>query len=366
MEPHIPKKLPIGNLDWVEFVSVIGKANYNLAHYDGMLRGMPNPVLLSAPLSAQEAVMSSRIEGTQVSLQDVYEYQASPVERERASSAAQDTKEIVNHIEATSYAWKHIAGGKPISLNLIKEIHFILCDSVRGRDKARGEFRREQNYIAPIGTPFEKATYAPPPPEIVMDLLSNLEYYIHSEERDKLVQLAIVHAQFEIIHPFLDGNGRVGRILVPLFLLENQLLSYPVFYISAYFEENREEYYHYLNRITTDGEWNEWVKFFLNAVIHQSQSNANKVQDIINLYNDIKQKLMEALNSQYIIPTLDTIFARPLFSTPEFVRASSIPRPSVPRILSNLAKHDILTIRRKGVGGRATIWELKPLMDILR
>ena len=260
MKPYIPDTLPLQNIDWVKFVNLIGKANAELARYDGILQGIINPHVLLSPLTTKEAVLSSRIEGTQASLVEVFEFEASK-QADIQTEKQKDIQEIINYRKSMGIAVNWLAK-KPITINMIKEVHSILLDSVRGKDKGRGRFRTVQNWIGRPGTSIEQAEYVPPEPMRIMEFLSNFEKYIHYEEKDILVQLAIVHAQFEIIHPFVDGNGRVGRILIPLFLYEKRLLSLPMFYISEYFETNRDEYYDRLKAITSEKRWEEWIEFF--------------------------------------------------------------------------------------------------------
>ena len=214
------------------------------------LQGIINPQVLLSPLTTNEAVLSSRIEGTQASLVEVLEFEASP-KVDIQTEKQKDIQEIINYRQAIGMAVEWLEE-KPVTLNMIKEIHSILLDSVRGKDKGRGRFRTVQNWIGRPGTPMECAEYVPPEPMRLMEFLSNLEKYIHYEGKDPLVQLAIVHAQFEIIHPFVDGNGRVGRILAPLFLYEKRVLSSPMFYISQYLETNRNLYYDCLKAISQD------------------------------------------------------------------------------------------------------------------
>lgn len=362
MKPFIPEKLPVKDLNWPSFVSLIGKASIALGRYDGLIRGIPNPLLLLTPLSTQEAVMSSKIEGTQATLEDVMEYEASS---KSTSKQDHDIAEILNYVSAMSHSVE-ILSKKPINLNLIRQIHSILLDSVRGKDKARGEFRKEQVHIGGYGTPLEEATYVPPPPEHVMDLMSNLEHYIHSEEKEKLVQLAIIHGQFEIIHPFLDGNGRVGRILIPLFLEQAGILDYPVFYISSYFDLHREEYYNRLNSITSDGDWEGWIKFFLSALNEQAIGNTTKVRSILGMYTQMKQDLPSYLKSRYTIQALDAIFQRPLFNVDEFARVSGIPKISAYQIINTIREKGVLRIYREGAGRRPRILIFHQLIDELK
>lgn len=362
MKPYLPEILPLKSLNWVEFIHLIGEANRELARYDGVLKGIVNPEVFLSPLTTQEAVLSSRIEGTQATLEEVLEYEAAP---EKNASKVQDILEIINYRKALDYAVVYLKK-KPISLNLIKEIHNILLDSVRGRNKSRGQFRTSQNYIGRPGTPIEQASYIAPPPERVMELLSNLEKYIHSVEKDPLVQLAVVHAQFESIHPFLDGNGRVGRILIPLFLMEKKLLSSPIFYMSAFLEAHREIYYENLNSLSKNKKWEDWITFFLGAVIEQAQNNATKATEILNLYNEMKIKVARATRSQFVIQALDTIFTTPIFKSSEFIKSSGIPLRSGLRILGQLEEQGIISVTREQRGKRPTIMEFTGLMNIVR
>jgi Fic family protein len=361
MKPYIPDMLPLKSLDWVQFIHLIGEANRELARYDGILKGIVNPAVFLSPLTTQEAVLSSRIEGTQATLEEVLEYEAAP---KKNAYKEQDILEIINYRKALDHAVSYLKK-KPISLNLIKEIHYILLDSVRGKNKARGQFRTTQNYIGKPGIPIEQASYIPPPPERVMELLTNLEKYIHSREKDSLVQLAIVHAQFESIHPFLDGNGRVGRILIPLFLMEKKLLGSPVFYMSAYVETHRDIYYEKLNSTTKKNIWEDWIIFFLGGVIEQARNNADKATGILKLYDEMKIKVASATRSQFVIQALDTIFTSPIFKSSEFIKISGIPLRSGLRILGQLEDQGIISVTREQQGKRPAIMEFTSLLNIV-
>ena len=255
---------------------------------------------------------------------------------------------------------------KPITLNLIRQIHGILLDSVRGKDKARGSFRTGQNYIGKPGTPVEQATYVPPSPLILAGCLDSFEKYINYDEKDRLVQLAIIHAQFEIIHPFMDGNGRLGRILIPLFLYEKKVLDSPMFYISEYLEANRDEYYARLLAVSEESKWDDWIEFFLKAIVTQAKANSFKAKSVLDLYDRKKVKLSELTHSQYVIKVLDTIFARPLFSTSDFIKISKIPKESAIRLLRLLKKENILTTLRAGKGRSPEILVFNKLFDIVQ
>jgi len=362
MKPYTPQTLPLDSIDWAAHVSLIGQANAALARYDGMLQSIINPEVLLSPLTTQEAVLSSRIEGTQASMEEVLEYEAAPKEHIQPSKFA-DIQEIINYRRAMRVAVTRLSE-RPLCLNLFKELHSVLLDSVRGRDRAPGEFRRIQNYIGSPGCSIEDATFVPPSPELVSPALDNWEKYLHSDEKDRLVQLAVVKAQFEIIHPFLDGDGRMGRMLIPLFLFEKGLLSNPMFYLSAYLEAQREVYYHRLQSVSEKGDWNGWISFFLKAVIEQAETNTRKTRKILDLYDRMKQNLPEIIRSQYAVQAIDALFDRPVFQISDFINRSNIPEASARRILNGLRENGSVKELRAGGGRRAAVLIFPELIAI--
>jgi len=362
MNPYEPERLPLDQVDWAAHVTLIGQANAALARDDGMLQSIVNPAVLLSPLTTQEAVLSSRIEGTQASMEEVLEYEADPgVSVE--SGKQFDIQEILNYRRAMATAVKKLQE-RPLCLNLIKELHAILLDSARGRNRAPGEFRRIQNFIGPPGCSMETATFVPPSADRVGPGMDNLEKYLHAEEKDRLVQLAIAKAQFELIHPFLDGNGRIGRILIPVFLFEKGLLSSPMFYLSSYLEEHRDEYYERLRAISRQNDWNGWIRFFLTAVRDQAGINAEKTRSIIALHDRMKDEVPKAIRSQYTIKAIDAIFDRPVFRSADFAKRSKIPKESAYHILSVLKKERIIQDLRPGRGRRAAVLIFQQLIDI--
>jgi len=197
-----------------------------------------------------------------------------------------------------------------------------------------------------------------------MDALSNWEEYLYSTERDPLVQLAILKAQFELIHPFLDGNGRIGRMLVPIILYHKKILSRPMFYISAYLERNREVYYERLLGISSDGDWNGWISFFLQAIVLQSEENSVKARAILGLYNDMKTRVPEITRSQYSVQAIDVLFSSPIISSSDFATKSGIPSRTAQRIVARLEQKGILRLLREGKGSRSPIYLFPGLLDI--
>lgn len=362
MKPYEPEKLPLDSVNWADHVPLIGQANAALARYDGMLQSIVNPAVLLSPLTTQEAVLSSRIEGTQASIEEVLEYEADPDETVEPGRQA-DIQEIINYRRAMGQAVRDLKK-RPLSLNLIKKMHVILLDSVRGLNKAPGQFRRTQNWIGPSGSAIENASYVPPSPDRLGPAMDNWEKYIHAEEKDRLVQLAVIKAQFELVHPFLDGNGRIGRILIPLFLFEKDVLSSPMFYLSAYLEENRDVYYERLRSISSGGDWNGWIRFFLTAIVEQARVNTEKTEKILALYDRMKQEVQDVIRSQYLIQAIDALFDHPIFRSTDFIAWSKIPKDSAHRILKALKDGGIIRDIRPGRGRRAAIMTFTELIGI--
>lgn len=363
MKPYKPVNLPLTQINWESHIRHIGQANSSLARFDGILTGMVNPKIPLSPLTTQEAVLSSKIEGTQASLEEVLEFEVGADEGVEPDKQA-DIHEIINYRQAMNLAIERL-NKLPLCLNLIRELHKTLLDSVRGRNKAPGEFRRIQNFIGKPDCTIENATFVPPSVDLMTPALHNWEKYLHFEEKDPLVQLAVAKAQFEIIHPFLDGNGRLGRMLVPLFLFEKKILSSPMFYLSAYFEANREEYYFALQNITRQGDWNSWITFFLNATIEQAKKNNSKARAILSLYDRMKAEIPRITRSQFAIQALDSLFDFPIFRNTDFTKRAKIPKVTSLRILRTLYKNKIIQTLRQGGGRRARVMIFPDLINIV-
>ena len=360
-KPFTPQKLPLDDVAWESLLPSIIKANSTLARFDGLLENIQNPLLFLSPLMTQEAILSSRIEGTRVSLNDILEYEASP---KRKKDNYNDIEEVINYREALQYAEKELEK-RPICLNLVKDIHSILLKGVRGQNKARGEFRKIQNWIGPPGSSMETASFVPPSPEILLDSLSNWEEYYHCEDRDRLVQLAIIHAQFEIIHPFLDGNGRLGRILIPLFLYEKRLLKYPALYVSEFFEKNREDYYQKLYHITESDRWTQWIEYFLLAIVKQAELNIQRAKQVTKLYEEMKSTIQNVTKTRNAIEIQDFLFKKIMFETPDFTKNASLSKPHAARVLKNLLKNGIVNTISPSKGRRPAIYGFTRLMEII-
>lgn len=361
--PFIPESLPLKDLDWAPLIPLLGRANRELARFDGLLHGIKNPDVLLSPITTQEAVLSSRIEGTVATLGDVLQFEAGELFLDEEDKR-NDIIEIKNYRGALRRAQEALRG-QPFNLNLLLELHTILLDSVRGRDRLPGRFRTTQNWIGKPGAPMNEATFVPPTPLDLPRLLTEWENYYHASDNDPLGQMAVVHAQFEILHPFNDGNGRLGRILIPLFLHEKKVLTQPMFYLSAYFDEHRELYIQRLRELGQPGSWNRWVEFFLQAVLAQAEANARTARDVLALYEDLKKRMLTLTHSQYSIPLLDHLFARPATSASDLTRQPGMPTLAmVSTLLRKLAEAGVIKVAREGQGRRATIYVVHELINL--
>ena len=359
MKPFKPHKLPLEKLDWTKFIRHIGDANRAVAKFDGLLQGIPNARVLLSPLSIKEAVLSSKIEGTQATFEEVLEFEVNQEKTEKYD----DIQEIVNYREAMDMAIGDL-NKMSLSGGIIRKIHRILLKGARGEGKSPGNFRTRNVFLGKEGLGNEGINYVPPEPHDMKKSFSELEDYINFNEKDVLVQLAIVHAQFEIIHPFLDGNGRTGRILMPLFLYYKKTLHTPMFYLSEYFELHREEYYKRLLNISKNGDWEGWIKFFLVAVERQSIKNIKKVQEILKLYDDLKDRIRHIPTPKNSIKVLDFLFSKPIFESGDFLRETEIQnKMTALRILKFLLEKEILIDNGKSKGKR---YFFPNLIDIVK
>lgn len=359
MEPYVPDALPLANLDYSRIVRKVGPANAALARYDGLLQGIVNASVLLSPLTNSEAVLSSKIEGTQATVDEVLEYEAGV---EFGGDKVADIQEVVNYRKTLTLA-KEALAERPITLSLVRQMHRVLMDSVRGSNKSPGEFRVDQNWIGPVGCAMEQATFVPPSPLRLLDHLQAFEAYLGVNDFDALVQTAIIHAQFELIHPFKDGNGRIGRLIIPLFLFQKRALASPMFYLSEYLESHRDLYYARLRGISQEGDWTGWVEFFLDAIVAQARSNTEKVRGIMALYEEMKRGIPELTRSQYGIRVLDALFDRPIFQSSDFIQRSSIPKHTAAPILQKLRDAGVLQPIREASGRRPAVFAFRELLN---
>lgn len=310
MEPFVPSDLPV-EIDYTNLIREISQAHHNLGNLSGsILHPGVNPHLLVKPLLTKEAVLSSSIEGTVATLENVFQYEAD-AEVLDSEELRRDAQEVVNYRRAMEASLEELER-RAIGENLLKRAHVILLDSVRGERKSRGQFRRQQVFVGKPGSTIGDASFIPAPPEEIFRLIRNWEEYINSDkEKDPLVQVAVAHYQFEAIHPFLDGNGRIGRLVIPLFLCERQLLPEPILYVSGYFEGNRDSYIEALRAVDERSDWEHWIKFFLKGIQVQALRTQESVLQIMSLYDELKEEIT-AFGSVYAGSMLDAMFVRPI------------------------------------------------------
>ena len=356
-------RFPPPQLDWSRLIPLIGPANAAVARYEGVLAGVPNPDVLLGPLTTQEAVYSSRIEGTQATLGEVLEFEATGDPDDESTPKKADIREVANYRRALNEATR-LLHDLPLSQRVVRDAHRVLMNGVRGRNKDPGEYRRVPNWIGAPGCAVEDARFVPVGAEALPASMDAWELYLHAEAPDRLVQLAIAHAEFEAIHPFLDGNGRLGRLLVPLFLFSHGLLTRPNFYLSGFLEANRDEYYDRLLAVSRDDDWTGWCAFFLRAVIEQADTNKRKALTILSLYDSRKSWIVEAIPSQYAVRALDWMFKRPIFKTSDFIAHAEVPEPTARRILRLARDGGLLRVLVEGSGRRGAVLIFPELLNI--
>jgi Fic family protein len=352
-------------IDWARLVPLIGEANRALARYDGLVASIPNRNILLSPLTTQEAVLSSRIEGTNVTMGEVLEIEAG-AGGNLEPSKHEDAEEIINYRRALNSAASALQEGRPLSLHLLRETHSLLMRGVRGHEKDPGAFRTEQNWIGPAGCKVDQASFVPIPQEHLLAGLDLWSTYLQGQELDPLVQLAVIHVEFEALHPFKDGNGRLGRMLIPLFLYERGILSEPYFYMSGYLEARRDQYVESMRAVSREGAWTDWCAFFLQGVIAQASDNQRKAQLIMNLHTRMQHEIPERIRSPYAARVVDFLISWPIFSPVDFIRRTEIPYRTAHRILQTLRDGDTPVLRtlREGSGSRPAILIFPELLDI--
>ena len=303
----VPHPLP-PKIDYpTSLARLLADASKALGELAGVGRLLPNPHLLIAPYIRREALLSSRIEGTQATLDDLFLFEAVP----SRGGPEPDLRELVNYIRAMEYGLKRLEE-LPISCRLVREIHKYVVEGVRGSHGTPGEFRTKQNWIGPPGCTLNEATFVPPPVQEMKDALSEWEKYLHSGPSEPLlVQCALMHYQFEAMHPFVDGNGRVGRLLITFFMCERGYLPQPLLYLSAYFERNQGEYYDRLLRVSTVGDWHGWLEFFLQGVVTQAKDAVNWSTELIELHESYRQRLATRRVPRGTHEIVDALFVSP-------------------------------------------------------
>jgi Fic family protein len=323
-----------------EMWNLLSQADRALGRLDGATDALPNPDLFVFMYVRKEAVLSSQIEGTQASLIDVLEFESQALEPDNP----QEVAEVVNYISAINYGLERLKN-LPVSLRLIREIHQELMKGVRGAERNPGEFRRSQNWIGAGGCSLAEATYIPPPPHEMLQSLDNLEKFLHSPQpMPTLIKVGLAHAQFETVHPFLDGNGRTGRLLITFLLCEQNILQRPLLYISYYFKKYRAEYYDRLQAVRDSGNWEEWLKFFLRGVYEVAQEATATARKIVNLKEEHRQLVLNAMGrrSGNAIALLESLYFRPIFTVEHAEAITNLSYPNANTLVKDLSDIGLL------------------------
>lgn len=337
-----------------EIQRLLTSANIAIGKMDTMGYLVPNLDHTIAMYVRKEALLSSQIEGTQASLEDIFEYESQiPLKN------INDVEEVVNYIKALNHGMKRLAEF-PMSIRLIKEIHAILLEGARGKEKTPGEFRKSQNWIGSSGSTLATASFVPPPSKEAMDAMGELELFLHKDsELPLLINCALIHYQFETIHPFLDGNGRLGRLLITFYLYWKGALQYPLLYLSYYLKIHRQEYYDRLNLVRERGDYEQWIIFFLKGIIWTSESALQTIKNLLQLQEDHKKTLIsKKLSTPYAIALLDYLFEKPHLTINDVADHLKISYQGAKALVDQFASAEILKeITGKRRDKRYSYWE---------
>jgi Fic family protein len=358
-------QFPPKQLDYGKFIMELVRSTDAIARYDQMLKNMHNSEILLAPLRNQEAVISSRMEGTISTMDEILQFEADNQDDDsQAQNYRSDVFETILYQRALRNAQNAMQSGYEFSTSFIKTIHQQLLHFGRGAAKAPGEFKHEQNYLA---DKFKKnILFIPISPEKLVDGLEGLFEYLKTSQHPILVKTAVMHLEFEALHPFQDGNGRIGRMLITLLLWSTGVISAPHFYISGYLEEHKDLYIDTMRKVSETGDWESWCMFFLNAVEKQAIRNLEIAENIQQLYTEMKGIFSEILASKWSVSALDYIFTNPVFRNNKFTSNSGIPAPSAARFTRILLDRGLIITKQEASGRRPALYSFEPLMKLVR
>lgn len=357
---------PPGSLDYEVLLGPLEEAAASLARYDAKMSGMVNSELFLAPLRRQDAVTSSRMEGTISTIEELYRLEA---EEDAGSAdpyreARNDDVETYLYSRALRNAQQALADGAPLGEHLIRTAHQQLLSFGRGARKRPGSYKVEQNYIGDERQ--GRIYYVPIAPEQLGPAMGELVRYINESTMRPLIRTAIAHVEFEALHPFEDGNGRIGRMLITLMLWKLGVLHQPNFFVSGYFEANKDEYIERMRAVSAKGDWTGWVVFFLQAMHAQATVNIQTADAIFRLHGEMRERFREVLNSQFHDQALDFVFASPIFRNDRFVERSGIPPSSARALSRRLVEAGMLRTIEPASGRRAAMYAFDPLLDLLK
>ncbi len=351
---YVPNPLP-PEIQWTsELIRLLSDADRQLGELAGLARLLPNPHLLITPFVRREAVLSSQIEGTQASLSDLYAFEAMQLPLFDQSG---DVKEVYNYVQALDHGLTRLET-LPLSLRLLREVHEQLMSGVRGEFQTPGQFRKSQNWIGHPGCTLNEAAYVPPPVPEMWEALGKFEEFLHAESMlPPLVRLGLIHYQFEAIHPFLDGNGRIGRLLITMLLCAWNLLPQPLLYLSAYFETHRQTYYDLLFRVSSEGVWADWLRFFLEGVKEQARDAVVRAQRLQDLRENLRAHYQTNDAPAGLLQLIDLLFARPVVTVAQAVDYLNTSTPTAWRYIKRLEKDQVLRKVSRGERGRVFLAE---------
>lgn len=358
-------QFPPAKLNYNTIINSLLKATDSLARYDQMLKNMHNSEILLAPLRNQEAVISSRMEGTISTMDEILKFEAdSENDSEGAKNVRSEIFETILYQRALLNAQNAMKDGYPLSQHLVKTIHQQLLSFGRGALKSPGQYKVEQNYLADKIK--QKVLFTPISPEKLNDGLEILFDYINNSSDPILVKTALLHLEFEALHPFQDGNGRIGRMLITLLLWSSGTISEPHFYISGYLEEHKDEYIDTMRNVSQNNHWEKWCVFFLNAIEKQAIKNLEIADRIKNLYEEMKHIFSDTLSSKWSVNALDYIFTNPIYRNNKFTSKSGIPGPTAARFTRLLQDKELIRTMEDSSGRRPALYAFEPLLKLVR
>jgi filamentation induced by cAMP protein fic len=357
-------QFPPQSLDYALLMPSLLKATDALARYDQMLKNMHNSEILLAPLRNQEAVISSRMEGTISTMDEIMQYEADYGEGNDSTEVRSDIVETVLYQRALKNAQGAIEDGYLFNKFLLKTMHQQLLSYGRGANKSPGAFKHEQNYLADKGK--RAILFVPISPEKLEEGLDKLFNYINYDSTPILAKTAVSHLEFEALHPFQDGNGRIGRMLITLMLWQSKAISAPHFYISGYFEEHKERYTELMRQVSQTGNWNEWCQFFFEAIYWQAGHNLKIAQNIHALYEEMKSIFTETLSSKHSLAVLDFVFTYPVFRNSRLSELTNIPPATANRFTKALLEKGILSLKEEASGRKSALYSFEGMMELVR
>ncbi len=355
-------KFPPAQLDYTKLIQPLTKATTALSRYDQMLRNLHNSAILLVPLRHQEAVFTSRMEGTISTLDEILEYDAQG--DDKITNVRDEAIETFLYAHSLNKTQKAMQDGQELSDFLLRQAHQALLSLGRGVDKNPGQFKTEQNYLTDGIR--SNVSFTPIAPEHLQGGLDTLFHYIKNDRQIPLIKVALAHVEFEALHPFKDGNGRIGRMLITLMLWSYGLISEPHFYMSHYLEKNKDLYINRMLDVSRNDNWDDWCVFFFNAVEEQAIKNLEITEKILCLYNQMKDLFSQALSSKWSVQVLDVMFINPIFKNNTLTRISGVSKQSANRFAHVLLKKELIKIIREPSGSRGAMYSFEPLLELVR